>query len=156
MSIMSRIMRNVCWMVWAVAWLVAPSLAHADGSQIEVLMQVKPPDRLNPKTRDDAPQIEATVIGAPNLTADKFTLREEGAKQPIEIHAAQKREYNQGTEKLAVAIVMNGWEIWIGNDKILPEDDPSRYPGVLESFEQALDKVDFKSAGPPGSWVKST
>ncbi|HET9622640.1 MAG TPA: FHA domain-containing protein [Kofleriaceae bacterium] len=142
-------------MMWVVvaaaAWLVAPTPALADGSSIEVLMQVKPPDRLNPKTKDDAPQIEATVIGAPNLPAEKFTLREEGAKAPIELHATQKREYNQGNEKLAVAIVMNGWEIWIGNDKILPEDDPSRYPGVLESLEQALDKVDFKSAGPPGS-----
>jgi hypothetical protein len=138
------------WLVMVVG-LAFPGLAHADGSSIEVLMQVKPPDKLNPKTKDDAPQIEATVIGAPNLPADKFTLREEGAKQPVEIHATQKREYNQGNEKLAVAIVMNGWEIWIGNDKLLQDDDPSKYPGVLEALEQALDKVDFKSAGPPGS-----
>lgn len=132
-------------------WLVGARAAHAEGSNIEVLMQVKPPDRLNPKTKDDAPQIEVTVIGAPNLPNDKFTIREEGAKQPVELKPLSKREYNQGTEKLAIAIVMNGWEIWIGNDKVVPEDDPSRYPGVLEAFEAALDKVNFKDAGPAGS-----
>jgi hypothetical protein len=135
----------------ASASLVTVRQAYAQGSNIEVLMQVKPPDKNNAKTKDDAPQIEATVIGAPNLPTEKFTLREEGAKQPVELKPLSKREYNQGTEKLAIAIVMNGWEIWIGNDKVLPEDDPSRYPGVLEAFEGALDKVNFKEAGPPGS-----
>jgi len=47
--------------------------------------------------------------------------------------------------------VLNGWEIWIGNDDVLPEDDPSRYPGVLKALASALDKVNFKDAGPAGS-----
>lgn len=148
-------MRNVRWLLlWVVAlgWLAGTAgPVFADGSNIEVLMQIKPPDKANQKTKDDAPQVEATVIGAPNLPMDKFTLREEGAKNPIELKAISKREYNQGTERLAIAIVMNGWEIWIGNDKVVPEDDPSRYPGVLEALEGALEKVDFKNAGPPGS-----
>lgn len=147
---------NLRWLLLVLSLLSATSLgtarrAYAQGSNIEVLMQVKPPDKNNPKTKDDPPQIEATVIGAPNLPNEKFTLREEGAKQPVELKPLSKREYNQGTEKLAIAIVMNGWEIWIGNDKVLPEDDPSRYPGVLEAFEGALDKVNFKDAGPAGS-----
>ena len=132
------------------AWLASERPVFAEGSNIEVLLQVKPPDRNNPKTKDDAPQIEATIIGAANLPSDKFTLREEGAKQPVEIKPLSKREYNQGTEKLAIAIVLNGWEIWIGNDDVLAEDDPSRYPGVLKSLEAALDKVNFKDAGPSG------
>jgi hypothetical protein len=135
----------------AMACLAVPGRVHADASNIEVRMEVKPPDRNNPKTKDDAPQIEATVIGAPNLPGDKFTLREEGSKQPVELKPTSKREYTQGTEKLAIAIVMNGWEIWIGNDDVLPEGDPSRFPGVLKSLEAALDKVVFKDAGPPGS-----
>ena len=135
----------------AVACLAMPAQVRADASNIEVRMEVKPPDRNNPKTKDDAPQIEATVIGAPNLPGDKFTLREDGAKQPVELKPTSKREYTQGTEKLAIAIVMNGWEIWIGNDDVLPEGDPSRFPGVLKSLEAALDKVQFKDAGPAGS-----
>ncbi|HEX3763160.1 MAG TPA: FHA domain-containing protein [Kofleriaceae bacterium] len=133
------------------ACLAMPAQVRADASNIEVRMEVKPPDRNNPKTKDDAPQIEATVVGAPNLPGEKFTLREDGAKQPVELKPTSKREYTQGTEKLAIAIVMNGWEIWIGNDDVLPDGDPSRFPGVLKAFEAALDKVSFKDAGPPGS-----
>lgn len=152
MTMMTK--HNACWLLLlgiAGTWLATERPVRAEGSNIEVLLQVKPPDKNNPKTKDDAPQIEATVIGAPNLPSDKFTLREEGAKQPIEIKPTSKREYNQGTEKLAIAIVLNGWEIWIGNDDVLPEDDPSRYPGVLKALEAALDKVNFKDAGPSGS-----
>lgn len=135
----------------AAACLATPGRVHADASTIEVRLEVKPPDRNNPKIKDDAPQIEATVIGAPNLPAEKFTLREDGAKQPVELKPLSKREYTQGTEKLAIAIVMNGWEIWIGNDDVLPDGDPSRFPGVLKALEAALDKLQFKEAGPPGS-----
>jgi hypothetical protein len=145
---------NARWLLLlgiVVTWLATARQVHADDSTIEVLLQVKPPDKNNPKTKDDAPQIEATVIGAPNLPNEKFTLRDEGAKQPIEIKPTSKREYNQGTEKLALAIVMNGWEIWIGNDDVLPEGDPSRFPGVLKGLAAALDKVQFKDAGPAGS-----
>jgi FHA domain-containing protein len=143
--------RSLAMMGLAVACLAVPGRVHADASPVEVRLEVKPPDHNNPKTKDDAPQIEATVIGAPNLPAEKFTLREEGAKQPVELKPTSYRPYTQGTEKLAIAIVMNGWEIWIGNDDILPEGDPSRFPGVLKSLEAALDKVSFKDAGPTGS-----
>jgi hypothetical protein len=143
--------RSLVVMGLVVACLAVPGRVRADASNIEVRMEVKPPDRNNPKIKDDAPQIEATVIGAPNLPGEKFTLREDGAKQPIELKPTSKREYTQGTEKLAIAIVMNGWEIWIGNDDVLPDGDPSRFPGVLKSLEAALDKVSFKEAGPPGS-----
>jgi hypothetical protein len=135
----------------AALWVATPRRAYADGSTIEVLLQVKAPDKNNPKTKNDAPQIEATLIGAPNLPSEKFTLREEGAKQLIELKPLSKREYNQGTEKLAIVIVMNGQEVWIGNDDVLPDSDPSRFPGVLKSFAAALDKVQFKEAGPAGS-----
>src|SRR5215217_4536788 len=74
--------------------------ARAESSSIEVLLQVKPPDRTNPKTADDAPQIEATVIGAPNLPSEKFTLRDDTSKQPLEIKPSSKRDYNQGSETL--------------------------------------------------------
>jgi len=145
----------------ATSWFGAARIAHAEGgdldtSKIEVLMQVKPPDKNNEKTKHDAPQLEVTVIGGPNLAAEKFTLHEEGAKQPLDLKALSKRDFNQGTETLSIAIVLYGWELWIGNDKIpasatFPADDPSRVTGVLDSLETALDTVKFKEAGPPGS-----
>jgi len=145
----------------ATTWLGSARVAHAEGadldpSKIEVLMQVKAPDKNNEKTKNDAPQLDVTVIGGPNLAADKFSLHEEGAKQPVELKALSKRDFTQGTETLAIAIVLFGWESWIGNDKIpasatFPADDPSRVGGVLDSLETALDTVKFKDAGPPGS-----
>ncbi len=137
-------------LVWASTAFAQPAPAPSSGN-VEVLLQVKPPDKNDPKKKDEAPQVEATVIGAPNLPAEKFSLLEDGAKQPVEMKPLSKREYNQGTETVAIAIVMNGWEVWIGNEDMVPEDDPSRYPGVLKSLESALDRLSFKDAGPPGS-----
>src|SRR4051794_2397319 len=98
------------WWVAAAIAFGAVGPAYADGPTVEVLMQVKAPDKNNPKTKDDAPLIEATVIGAPNLPSEKFSLHDDTSKQPIEIKPTSKRDYNQGSETLAVAIVMNGGE----------------------------------------------
>jgi FHA domain/von Willebrand factor type A domain len=135
-----------------VLWLAGAREARAQGTGIEVLLQVKPANPVDPKKKNDAPQIELTVIGAPNLTADKFSLRpEEKLATPIELKPVSKRDFIQGSETMAIAIVLEGWEIWIGNDDYIPEEDPSRFPGILKALEQALDKVNFKEAGPKGS-----
>ena len=136
--------------ILAAVAIAAPSLAHADGGGIEVLFSTKPAAK---DKKDSVPTIEATIIGAPNMTADKFKVVDHSAKVAVELAAIQKRDYNQGTETLAVAIVMNGWELWIGNDKEagLAEDDPTRRQGVLIELRAALDKLSFKDAGPPGS-----
>ncbi|HEX2690300.1 MAG TPA: hypothetical protein VHN14_26980, partial [Kofleriaceae bacterium] len=141
------------WLVWSVAvvtWFATPRHVHAEGSNTEVLLQVKAPDKNNPKTKDDAPQIEATVIGAPTLPPEKFVLSDASSKQPIDIKASSKRDYNQGNETLAIAIVMSGWQVWIGNEDVVA-DESARYPGVLKSLSAALDTLSFKDAGPPGS-----
>ncbi len=127
---------------------------EASGGGIEVLYQTKIPDKNNPKGKDEVPTIDATVIGAPNTTMDKFVLIDKSAKPPVELKAIKMVDFKKGNEPLAIAIVMNGWEMWIGNDKEVPsirEDDPSRYPGVLIELRTALDKLNFKDAGPPGS-----
>src|SRR5262249_53764470 len=144
--------RNRKWLVviGLAVCLVMPGRVRADPSSFEVRLEGKPPDPGNPKTKDDAPQIEAAVIGPPNLPAEKVSPRED-VKQAVELKPISKRDYTQGTEKLAIVLVMNGWEMWIGNDDVLPEGDPSRFPGVLKSLEAALDKVSFKDAGPAGS-----
>ena len=91
------------------------------------------------------------MIGGAKLPIDKFTLREDGAKEPIELHATTKRDFMQGSETVAIALVMNTWEVWVGNDDVTEESDPSRYQGVLKGLSQALDGVKFTEAGPPGS-----
>lgn len=116
----------------------------------EVRLSVKPQDPTS-KTRYDAPMIRATVIGGQNVPLDKFTLVEPGSKVPFALKAMQKQEYNQGSDTIAIALVINGSETWIGNDDIEPEESPSRYLGVLKGLKTALQNVPFATAGPAGS-----
>src|SRR5262249_8782668 len=142
------IKHNARWlllMVTVVGWLATPQNAHAD-SNVEVFLKVKAPDKNNPKTKDEAPQIEATVIGAPTAPLEKFMLTDTGSKLPAEVKAISKRDYNQGTETLAIAIVMSGWQVFIGNED-WQADESAKYPGVLKALEAALDQLSFKDAG---------
>src|SRR4051794_28370845 len=94
--------RTPAWLLVVATGLATAGPGFAEATA-EVMLTVKPPDKNNPKTKDDAPQVEATVIGAPNLPLDKFSLREDGSKQPVELKPTQKRDFTQGTEKLAIA-----------------------------------------------------
>jgi len=139
-------------LLFFVLLFVQTHTARADEGGVEVYLEVKAPDPKDPKTKDQAPQIQATVIHAPGgIPQDKFTLYEPNAKQKIEFKPSSMRGYTEGGETIAIAFVMLGWEIWIGNDQLLPEDDPSRYPGVLTALEQALDGVKFNESAPSGS-----
>jgi hypothetical protein len=40
---------------------------------------------------------------------------------------------------VALALLVSGAEVWIGNDDIEPEHDPSRYTGALKAIRAALD-----------------
>jgi len=136
----------------AVTWFATASPVYAEGSGVEVQMQVKTPDKSNQRTKDDAPSIEVTVIGAPNLPAEKFSLRDDSSKVAIEVKPSQKRGYAEGNETLGVAIVMNGSSLWIGNDDYTDKDfEGVRTQGALKALEAALDKQNFKDAGPAGS-----
>jgi hypothetical protein len=51
---------------------------------------------------------------------------------------------------VAIAFVFEGLEMWVGNDEIHAEDDPSRMLGVLKSFKEAFKRVALKDL-PAGS-----
>jgi hypothetical protein len=132
-----------------IAVLLASATARA-----EVDYEVVPPDRARP---DVPPTVEVTVVDGPKLPQDKYVLRDADAKPPIELHAAKLRGFAQGNETVALAIVMDTWEMWVGNDDVIRADDrdparlASRTPGVLKPLAAALDGVKFADAGPPGS-----
>lgn len=46
-----------------------------------------------------------------------------------------------GGRPLALALLVSGWEVWMGNDDIVPAADPSRYPGALKSIRAAFDRA---------------
>jgi len=132
-----------------VASLFGVTPVRAEGN-IEVFLQVKPPEPTS-KNKNDAPAIEATIIGGATVPQDKFVLTEPGSKTPFAMKASSLRPYTAGTETIAIAFVFNGQEIWIGNDDIVPPEDPSHYPGILKNLKTALQSVPFATAGPAGS-----
>ncbi|MFT3695788.1 MAG: FHA domain-containing protein [Kofleriaceae bacterium] len=97
------------------------------------------------------PVIEATLIGAPKTTLDKISLATTGpGGTKIVVKPDKVRPYNEGKETIAIALVINGQEIWVGNDDV-ETDDNAKYPGVLKSLSAAIDKLDFATNAPPGS-----
>ena len=123
---------------------------RAYAQNVEVYLQGRPADPADKKERGHAPKIEATIVGGAKTTVDKFTLSTTNNGQKVTVKAEKLRDYSEGTETIAIALVINGQEIWIGNDEI--ETDPnSQYPGVLKNLEGAIDKLQLGNAGPQGS-----
>ena len=110
--------------------LFAPQTARADGGQVEVYLQVRPADQTNPKERGKAPRIEATVVGGAKTTVDKYSISTVVSGQKVTIKADKFRDYSEGTETIAIALVINGQEVWIGNEDV-EKDANARYEGVL-------------------------
>lgn len=138
----SRIIQFVMFVL-----LVATRVAHAGDS--ELYLQVKPADPTDPKQKGKAPSIEATVVGQPKVPLDKFSISTTHKGQKITLKAEKIREYTEGTETVAIAFVVNGQQIWIGNDEYAPEG--TGYAGVLKPLQGAMDKLQIANAGPPGS-----
>lgn len=124
--------------------------ARADGSQVRVEYHVVPPDPKDPKTKDLAPSIEATVIGGQNPPLDKYALSVLNNKVPVVLKATSIKKYNEGREPMAVALVIQGQEYWVGNEDVEP-DESKKQTGALKDLATAIDKLQLGAAGPPGS-----
>lgn len=132
-----------------VAGVFATKLVHAD-SNVEVFLQVQAPDPKDPKTAGKAPFIEATIVGGPKTTLDKFSISTTNGNQKVTMKADHLHDYIEGKETIAIALVIEGQEIWIGNDDI-ETDENAKYAGVLKNLEAAIDKLQLGGAGPMGS-----
>ena len=152
MSKTTKLATFVSILGWIALLVGTPRVANAQsgGGQVEVFLQVKSQEP-GTATANDAPMIEATVVGGANLPVEKFLLTEPTMKPPVIIKASSKRDFTAGSETIAVALVINGQEVWIGNDDIEAEDSPSRYLGILKNLKTALQEVPFATAGPAGS-----
>jgi len=142
--------RALLALVATVASLFGVRATAAAEGNVEVWLNVKPQEP-GSKTADDAPNIEATVIGGPTVPVEKFTLTEPTAKPPVSVKATGLKPFTAGNETIAIAFVFNGQEVWIGNDDYEAEDSPARHLGVLKGLKNALQTVPFATAGPAGS-----
>ncbi len=141
---MSRTLHIVLAAVVVLAFVGAPVRT---ASAQEVTLEIIPPEDLK---KDMPPEIEAKVIGGPaGVTPDKFELvQTDNKKGPIPIKAESIKTYVQGSETLAVVVLVEAHEIWIGNDKWV-EDQASAYKGTYEKLVEAIDPL--SKAGPIGS-----
>ena len=104
-----------------------------------------------PKQKGKAPSIDVTVVGGPTLTMDKFSLSTTNKTTKVTMKPEKLRPHTDGTETIAIAIVINGQMILDRQRRDSGYDDNSKYPGVLKNLEQAIDKLNLGDAGPPGS-----
>ena len=145
----SRINLIVLFLAAVFATTGATRTAHAQGS-VEVYLTVKPADATDPKQKGKAPAVSATIIGGPKVPIEKLSITTTHKNQKVTMKAEKLRDYTQGNETLAVVLVINGQEIWIGNDDY-EQDEAAKYNGVLKNLSQAVDKLQLGNAGPPGS-----
>lgn len=125
----------------------------------KVTFSVKPIDVLkDPKRKGLPPDIEATIIDGPGgVPADKFTLIQKDSRVPIPpMKALSLKSYIQGSDAIALVVLIEGQQIWIGTDKVevdpvtqQPVPETEQYPGALEHLLTALEPL--AKAGPPGS-----
>jgi hypothetical protein len=146
--------------------LAVPVPAHADGPEIAP-PQIKQLGANDPAVKEKgltvdndgkpAPYLEVTIKHASNPgQKEKFSLSTINPKDKtkITVPATNLRGYTEGTDTIAIALVLNGAELWVGNDaceKRNPETDPVPVVGVLDKLEKAIDTMNLAKAGPSGS-----
>jgi hypothetical protein len=114
--------------------------ATATAESLEAYMRVVP-------AAHGAPTIEATIVGGPMLPLSKYRLRgPDGAS----VVATRQVAFRDGTEPIAIALVVSGQEIFVGNDQY-ETDEAARYGGALDAIETGIDRADLADLGPPGS-----
>ena len=86
-------------------------------------------------------QIEVTLANAGEVHASMLTLRDSTTARSAAVRATSVRTFADGDEPVAIAFVYNGQEIYIGNDDLVPEEDPSRYIGVIRGLSEAIQHV---------------
>ena len=106
--------------------------AHAEGSQVEVFLSVKPPIQGRQVQGRGARRSRrrSSVARRSRRTSSRSPSRRR--RRRCSMKASALRPYNAGNETIAVAFVINGQEVWIGNDDIEPEDSPARHLGDPE------------------------
>jgi hypothetical protein len=90
-------------------------------------------------------RLEATVRGMRSLAGRSVLLRD--FTSPTAIGAIETRTFAEGPP-VAVAIVYNGQEVFMGNESLTKADDPSRYLGLLPGLVHAIDRTDVRAFGP--------
>jgi len=95
-----------------------------------------------------APQLEATIRGAGVQPLEAISLRD---PRGVTVPATAVVPFKHGREAISIAFVVEGSEVWLGNDTFEPEDSPARYLGTLNGIRRGFDRLALGSSMPSGS-----
>jgi hypothetical protein len=141
------------------AWAASARPAHA---QISVELTVQEAPQKQADGKDDKgdkdnkgplpPIFRAVVINAiPGLAAEQFTLRQDDLEVPAVIAADKVKNYVESDDPMALVVLVQGDERWMGNETYIDPEDPDYMEGAYQGLGPALDAL--SKAGPPGSKV---
>ncbi len=117
--------------------LVVLGFGRVASADADVTMTVAPAHR-----------IEAVVNGVSRVPLSQLRLRD---PRGVVVPATEVVDFKHGTETIAIAIVVEGQEIWMGNDDFEPHDSPARYQGALKGMKRAIEALDLANTMPAGS-----
>ena len=122
-------------------------ISSVASAEVQVRLAVKTHD--DPKRAGQAPDIDATIIGGrAGVPLEKVSLSQSDAKVPFSMKATALKKYSEGTETIAVVVLVEGHEVWMGNETYA-DNDADKYIGVFSKLVAGLDPI--SKFGPPGS-----
>jgi hypothetical protein len=104
--------------------------------------------------RTGEPQVRVTIAGASDEPDKAFALRDLVEPRAENRRAMKLERYGEGDEPLAIAVVYNGGEVWVGNDEF-ETDENARYLGALHGVAAALETIHARTlpAGSQGTLI---
>lgn len=99
-------------------------------------------------TGTDAPQIRATVTGAPALPRSQYTLVDENG---VTVSASSVVDFANGPDTVALAVVVQGSEVVMGNETFVSAEAADSLPGYWSGVANGLEAMDLGRRLPRGS-----
>jgi hypothetical protein len=132
---------------------LAPSLARAQAFEL-LRLEVQKRSSAEKKSKKKGPKklshkihaVIKTEMG--NLSADKFSLTTETKDGPVSVKGERAVPYSKSDDPLALVILVQGDERWMGNETYVENPDDSS-PGAFTGVGPAIDAL--AKSGPPGS-----
>lgn len=114
-----------------------------------VRLGVQMPEEVLDAKPDATPVITATVIGLlPGVVQEKVFLVQTDLAKPVSLPAIAIKKYVEGAETLALMVLVEGHEIWMGNESYA-ESEEDKYVGVFTKLPQAFEAL--AGVAPKGS-----
>lgn len=117
-------------------------VAAAPIARAEVTIDIVPP------AGQGAPQIRARVIDAPSLPRSQYALVDE---RGVTVTASSVADFADGPDSVALALVVQGSEVMMGNDTFVATDAPDSFLGYWSAVVNGLEAMDLAHRLPRGS-----